>query len=317
MFRGHMKKLLLLCLLPLAARAEIKDRVAAVVNGQPITLSEVRERVQPELNRTTPGPAGEAQRKGFLHEAMEQIIDERLVESEAQNLGIEVSEDDIQRGVEQLGRQNGMDLEQFKAALAQQNISLETVRESLRRQQLILRLLQYKVKPRRVTDDEVQAAYAAMNKNAEFEVRARDIFISSPEGAPKAQEDAARTKAETALRRLRGGETFAKVARELSDGPTAQEGGDLGWFRRGMLIKAIEEPAFSLKPGEMSGITRVGGEHGGYHIVQLEERRPIAARPLPEVQEEIRNRLSNESVMKEREHYLAQLRKTATIDEKL
>src|SRR5215472_14431327 len=136
MFRGQMKKLLLLCLLPLAVRAEIKDRVAAVVNGQPITLSEVRERVQPELARTTPGPAGEGQRKQYLHEAMEQIIDERLVESEAQSLGIEVSEDDIQRGVEQLGRQNGLDLEQFKQALAQQNISIDTVRESLRRQQL-------------------------------------------------------------------------------------------------------------------------------------------------------------------------------------
>jgi CRISPR/Cas system-associated protein Csm6 len=62
---------------------------------------------------------------------------------------------------------------------------------------------------------------------------------------------------------------------------------------------------------------RVGGEHGGFHLVLLEDRRQLAARPLSEVQEEIRNRLANESVMKEREHYLAQLRKTAAVDEKL
>ena len=62
-------------------------------------------------------------------------------------------------------------------------ISLETVRDSLKRQQLVLRLLQYKVKPRKVTDEEVQAAYSSMNKSAEFEVRARDIFIRAPDGS--------------------------------------------------------------------------------------------------------------------------------------
>jgi peptidyl-prolyl cis-trans isomerase SurA len=312
-----MKRFLLICLFPLAVKAEIKDRIAAVVNGQPITLSEVQERVQPELARTSPGPAGEAQRKSLLHEALEQIIDERLVESEATSLGIDVTEDDITRGVEQLARQNGMDQAQFKDALAQQNISIDTVRDSLRRQQLVLRLLQYKVKPRRVTDEEVQAAYANLNKNAEYEVRARDIFISSPDGATPAREAAARVKADTALRRIHEGEGFAKVARDLSDGPTAKEGGDMGYFRRGQLIAAIEQPAFSLQPGQISGIVRVSGEHGGFHIVMLEDRRQLAARPLAEMQEEIRNRLANESVMKEREHYLAQLRKTATVDEKM
>jgi len=311
-----MKRFLLMCLLPLAARAEIKERVAAVVNGQPITLTEVQERVAPELARTSPGPAGEAQRKEYLHEALEQIIDERLVESEAQSLGIEVTDDDIQRGVDQLAKQNGMTMEQFKEALDSQHIPIEQVRDSLKRQQLVLRLLQYKVKPRRVTDEEVQAAYAGMNKNADYEVRARDIFISAPDGISPAQEEAARVKADAALRRIHQGESFAKVARDLSDGPTAKEGGDLGYFRRGQLIAAIETPAFSLKPKEVSGIVRVGGEHGGFHIVMLEDKRQVAARPLAEVQEEIRNRLSNESVMKEREHYLAQLRKTATIDEK-
>ncbi len=288
-----------------------------MVNGQPITLSEVQERVQPELTRTSPGSAGEAQRKSLLHEALEQIIDERLVESEATSLGIDVTEDDLTRGVEQLARQNGMDQAQFKDALAQQNISIDTVRDSLRRQQLVLRLLQYKVKPRRVTDEEVQAAYANLNKNAEYEVRARDIFISSPDAATPAREAAARVKADTALRRIHEGESFAKVARDLSDGPTAKEGGDMGYFRRGQLIAAIEQPAFSLQPGQISGIVRVRGEHGGFHIVMLEDRRQLAARPLAEMQEEIRNRLANESVMKEREHYLAQLRKTATVDEKL
>jgi peptidyl-prolyl cis-trans isomerase SurA len=312
-----MRLVFLLCLLPLAAFAEIKDRIAAVVNGHPITLSEVEERVSPELNRLPDGPAGEAQRKDILKRALTALIDEQLVASEASALGIEIGEDELQRSLEQLARENKMDMAQFKQALSAQGLSLDSVRDSLRRQQLTMRLLQYKVKPRRVSDEEVQAAYATMNKNSDFEVRARDIFIAAPDGATQQQEAAARAKADAALRRIRSGESFAKVARDVSDGPTAKEGGDLGYFRRGQMLQALEQAAFSLQPGEVSGLIRVTGEHGGFHLVTVEDRRQLAARPLSEVQEEIRNRLTGESVMKEREHYLTQLRKTAQVDEKL
>ena len=208
-------------------------------------------------------------------------------------------------------------MQQFREALAREGLNLETIRESLKRQQLTMRLLQYKVKPRRVSDEEVQAAYAAMNRNAEYEVRARDIFISAPDGATAAQQSAARAKADAALRRIREGESFAKVARDVSDGPTAREGGDLGYFRRGQMIPQLEQAAFALQPGQVSPLIRVSGDRGGYHLVTVEDRRAIAMRPLSEVQEEIRNRLAGESVMKEREHYLSQLRKTAQIDDKL
>ena len=312
-----MRLLLVLTVLSLAAVAEIKDRIAAVVNGHPITLSEVEERVAPELARAGAGAAGDAQRKETLKRALSQLIDEQLVASEASALGIDVSDDELQHLVEQLARENRMDMAQFRQALAQQGMSMETVRDSLKRQQLTIRLLQYKVKPRRVSDEEVQAAYANMTRNAEHEVRARDIFIAVPDGATAAQQSAARAKADAALRRIREGESFAKVARDVSDGPTAKEGGDLGYFRRGQMLAELEQAAFALQPGQISSLIRVTGAHGGFHLVTVEDRRQIAARPLAEVQEEIRNRIAGESVMKEREHYLAQLRKTAQVDEKL
>jgi peptidyl-prolyl cis-trans isomerase SurA len=313
-----MKRLILLfSVLSLAARAEIKDRIAAVVNGQAITLSDLQERLGPELSRLPPGPAGAEQREKMLKSGLEQMIDERLVELEATSLGIDVSDDEVVRLVEQLAKQNNLDMTQFRSALGQQGISYETVRDSLKRQQLTMRLLQYKVKPRKVTDEEVQSAYANMNKDGDVEVRARDIFIASPDGATESTQGAARLKAEAALRRLHQGDAFAKVARELSEGPSAAEGGDLGYFQRGAMLAAIEEAAFSLKPGHVSGLIRTTGEHGGFHIVTVEDRRKMAPKPLSAVQEEIRNRLANESILKEREHYLQQLRKTAQVDEKL
>ncbi len=312
-----MKKLLLVCLLPLAARAEIKDRIAAVVNGHPITLSEAEERVSPELARVPAGPAGAAQRKELIKRSVDELIDERLVESEATALGIDVPDDEVQKLIEQLAKQNGLDMPHFREALSQQGMTLESVRESLKRQQLMIRLLQYKVKPRKVSDEEVQAAYANMIKEPEYEVRARDIYIAAPDGATPDRLRAAEARADAALRRIKEGESFAKVARDVSEGPTAKEGGDLGYFRRGQMLQALEDAAFSLQTGQSSGLIRVPGEHGGYHLVMVEDRRKLPPKPLSEVQEQIRQKLASESVLKEREHYLAQLRKTAQVDEKL
>jgi peptidyl-prolyl cis-trans isomerase SurA len=308
------RTLLLIAVCSFAARAEILDRVAAVVNGQPITLSEVQERVAPELARLPSGPAGAEQRKTVIKQGLDQLIDEHLVASEASSLGVEVTDDEVQHLVEQLAKQNNMDPNQFRDALAQQGLSLDTVKDSLRRQQLMVRLLQYKVKPRKVSDDEVRQVYAARNKDAEYEVRTRDIYIAVPETATPEQRAAAKAKADSAVQRLKGGQSFPVVARDLSDGPSAHEGGDLGYIRRGQMISAIEEAAFSLQPGQSSGLIQVPG---GYHLVMVESKRKVEAKPLPEVMEQIRSELANESVMKEREHYLAQLRKTAQVDEKL
>jgi peptidyl-prolyl cis-trans isomerase SurA len=312
-----MKRLLFLFLVAGAARAEIKDRIAAVVNGQPITLSDLEERLAPELARVPPGPAGTAQREKLLHQGLEAMIDERLVEMEATSLGLDINDEEVNHLVEQLAKQNNMDMQQFRQALASQGISMDTVRESVKRQQLTIRLLQYKVKPRKVSDEEVQAAYANMNKDNEWEVRARHLFILSPDNATAVQEAAAKAKAEEALRRIKKGESFAKVARDMSEGAGAAEGGDLGYFTRGQMLQAIEDAAFALEPGQVSGLIRTTGDHGGWHIIEVEDKRRTPPKPLAQVQEEIRNRLAQESVMKEREHYLQQLRKSAQIDEKL
>lgn len=305
---------LVLASVSLAARAETVERIAAIVNGQPITLSEVTERVAPELAHAPPGPAGEPQREQALKQGLNQLVDEHLVASEASSLGLEVSDDEVAHAFEQLAKQNGMESKQFQEALTQQGISVDNVKESLKRQQLMMRLLQYKVKPRKVSDEEVQRAYANRNKDVEYEVRARDLYIAVPEHGTPAQEAAAKQKVDLAQRRLKSGESFAKVAHDLSDGPSAGEGGDLGYIRRGSMIPAFEQAAFALQPGQTSKVVRLAS---GYHLIKVEDRRKVQEKPLADVQEEIRAQLASESVLTEREHYMQQLRKTAQIDEKL
>src|SRR5439155_2014899 len=102
-----MKRLILssMLLCVAAARAEIKERIAAIVNGQPILLSDVEERIGPELARVMqqgPGPQRDKERAGLLHRGLTELIDEKLIESEATSLGLTVSEEELQRALDQL-----------------------------------------------------------------------------------------------------------------------------------------------------------------------------------------------------------------------
>ena len=88
---------------------------------------------------------------------------------------------------------------------------------------------------------------------------------------PELDTKVVRAKAEEILRRVRAGEDFAKLAGEFSEDPGSRaQGGDLGWFGRGMMVKPFEDAAFALKPGEVSGIVE---SQFGFHIIKLEERR--------------------------------------------
>ena len=301
-----------------AARAETKDRIAAVVNGQPITLSDVMDRIQAELARiggSNLSPTEqEAAKKKLLREALEQLINDRLIEAEAVQVGVDVTEDEVTRQLEALAKQNGLDVNGFKDALAQQGTDIEFVRDVLRRQALQYRLLQYKVKPRKVTDEEVQAAYSAQNIDLEYEYKVRNVFVPTPEGSTPAQKAAAAEKAQLAAARVAKGEEFAVVARDLSSAPSAREGGDIGWLRKGMLFIEADQAIASARPGQN---TPLFVNKDGFHLFHLDDRRALPPPPLAEVQEKIRTRLSEDSVYKERDNYMRTLRKGAQLDIKL
>jgi peptidyl-prolyl cis-trans isomerase SurA len=101
------------------------------------------------------------------------------------------------------------------------------------------------------------------------------------------------------------------VAKELSQAPSAAEGGDLGWLKRGTVQAEIEKVAMSLQPGQVSDLVRT---RTGWQILQVQERRGGGVRPFEEVKEEIRDRLANEQVESYRLQYVAELKKDAVID---
>jgi parvulin-like peptidyl-prolyl isomerase len=106
----------------------------------------------------------------------------------------------------------------------------------------------------------------------------------APEASPEALATA-EAKARAAFERLQAGEDFAKVAAELSDDAGSKaDGGDLGFFRRGQMVKAFEDAAFSLSAGELGEPVR---SDFGFHVIRVEEKREAQLRTYEEVREEL------------------------------
>ena len=118
-------------------------------------------------------------------------------------------------------------------------------------------------------------------------MRARHILISS---RTPAEDGKARTRADSLLRAIRGGADFGQLARTFSQDPgSGSQGGDLGFFPRGRMVKEFSDTAFALALGQVSGLTKT---QFGYHIIRVDEKKPAGLRPYEEVRGEIKNQLA-------------------------
>jgi peptidyl-prolyl cis-trans isomerase SurA len=296
------------------------DRVAATVNGEVITLSDLTRRAGGEWERAERLPAGaerEKARAAALRRAFDLVLADKLFEAQAKELELEASDAQIDAAISDIKKRNGFDDAQLDAALREQGIDRATFRGQIRRELQTYSLLQYKVRNKvKLTDEDLKAYYQSHPKEfaGETEIHVRHIFLPLPADAPEAEVARVTTDGQKVLQRLRTGEDFAAVAKEVSKAPTATEGGDLGWLKRGSIQKSLEDAAFALKDGQLSGLVRAGP---GLHILRVEERRLGGAKSFEQAKEEIRERLLSEQGERYRDQYLAELRKDAMIDLKL
>ncbi len=144
----------------------------------------------------------------------------------------------------------------------------------------------------KITDKQVRDYYEENREifRQEKEVRARHILFKLDQSASEEEEKRVREKASMVLEKARKGEDFSNLAKKYSEGPTAQKGGDLGFFSEGRMVKPFEEAAFKMKKGEISELVRT---RFGYHIIKVEDVKEERQRTLDEVREEIKKTLTN------------------------
>ena len=177
-------------------------------------------------------------------------------------------------------------------------------RADLKRQLLRFRVLNIAVGSRvNISDDEVRAYYERhMKDGSNVQVRASHVFVAIPEGADAAAAAEKQAQAQKILERAQAGEDFAKLARETSDdAATRADGGDLGYFGKDMLPKAIEELVFSMKVGDVRGPIRVDR---GFHVIKLVDRKVKDPKPFDEVKDDIRMQLRQKDMERQTKIYL-------------
>ena len=299
------------------APAAVVERIVAVVNGEIILESQLEERgkVMFAEAKKDPDPVARKRREASLRrEVLDHLVDEELLSQQARELKIVVTPQDVDRMVDDVKKRNNLDDTTLVDALAQQGMDLVSYREVVKKQITRLRVLDVTVRARvSVTDEDVRRYYESNLKQlgADRKVRASHIFLGIPPEATAAEADQIRRRALELVQRARGGEDFAKLARENSqDTATRSEGGDLGYFGRGMLPPAVEEIVFSMAPGEVRGPVRA---ERGFHVIKLVDRKDEKARPFEDVKEQIREQLMQQEMEKHTRTWLAEMRRKAHV----
>ena len=303
------------------AHAELVDRVAAVVNNDIITLSEVETRIAPDAQRlrAEPDATKRAEARAVLvKRGLELLIGEKLMETQVRELNIEVADSEIEMGMDDVKKQNNITSEQFEGLLAQEGYTLVSYKAFMRKHLARLKLVNLKVRSKvKISDEDLKAEYARWSHDEanEFEVHARHLLVQVAQKATPEQIEVARLKAVALMEEAKKpGTDFAALAKKKSEGPSAADGGDLGFFKRGVMVAEFEKAAFTLPPGGISDPIRT---KFGWHVLKVEERKGLSAPRLEEVKDQLRDKMLRGQLEKYTDQYVQELRAAAVVDVKI
>jgi parvulin-like peptidyl-prolyl isomerase len=306
-------------LLAWPAHARVVEKIAALVGDDLILQSEVEDRATPllaDIASISNPSEREARINAIRREVLERLIDDQLLAQQATELKLTVSNDEIDRAIEQIKRDYGLSDTQLKDELRKQGLSMAAYRINTKREILKYRVLNIAVGSKiNVGDSEVQSYYDRHMKSANLQVRASQIFIAIPENADNATVVEREKLAKSLLDRAQKGEDFAKLAREYSeDAGTRAEGGDLGFISRDILPKPMEELVFSMNVGDVRGPVRADR---GFHVIKVVDKHAKESKPFAEVQDDIRIRLRQREMERQSKIYLSDLLKKVLVDIRL
>lgn len=307
-------------LFPDGTRGEIVERIVAVVNNDVITLSELEEagsRMFEQVQQSSLPAEKEEKLQKARRAVLDQLIENKLLEQEIKNKKVEVTERDVDAAIQQILQQNQANEEQMKAMLAKEGITLSTYRRRLHDELGKLRLINREIKSKIVIKEEdLRKIY--QDNLAKFtdpaEVKVQQIFFGIPQLATEAEVASIRQGALSILEKARSGEDFAELAGKYSQGPEAHEGGVLGFFKHNELRPELEESAFKLQVGEVSGLIK---SPEGFHILRVLERKGGEPKPFAEVQNQIRDEMMQAESEKQFQEWMKALKAKAYIEIRL
>jgi peptidyl-prolyl cis-trans isomerase SurA len=250
------------------------DHIAVVVNQELVTAYEVNQRValaRADAQRKNQRLPGDGELRGMV---LESLIEDRALLSHARDSGIRVDDNEIDRAVAVVANQNQLTPQQLRQRLVQDGLDMPRFRANLRDQIMVERVREREVAQRiRITDGEIDALIDKQRGGGsagEVQYNIAQVLIKLPEGANEAAVAERRARAEAALARIRGGEDFAAVAKQVSEDDNKERGGEIGLRPADKLPDIFLETVRPLQAGQLApALLRTGA---GFHVIKLLDR---------------------------------------------
>ncbi len=301
--------LIVLCLHRVSA--EIFNRVVAIVNDEVITLYELNQKIKEITGREADDLRTQDESK-FLktrRSVLALLIDEKIAREKIRELGIRVTSGQVDAAIEGLKQDYQWTHEDLMARLNKQGTTYEKYRDTIKEELERVRLIHFEVKSKIVIREEESREYYDSHLeqfSSEGQVHLAGIFLmrEDPENERELRELS--QKGGDILARLKEGEDFGELAKEFSQGPGADEGGDLGLFKTDQLDPQLKKIVEGIPEGEVSNLIIAAN---GIQIIKLIKNQKKEVKPFEEVKGAIYGLLYREEVNRRYMTWIGQLRK--------
>jgi|SRR5450755_737403 len=291
------------------------DGIAAIVNGEVITYSQVRSLTMPRerlLRTQFTGEELDKQVKAVRAEALQDLIDRQLIVQQFKKEELNLPGFFVEQRVSDIIRESfGGDRNAFIKTLQAQNYSLSEFKKSEFEKIVVAAMRGKNVKPNTIASPQKIEEYYRTHREeftSKEEIHLRMIMV--PSRALEGNAASQKSMAEEILSKLAGGADFERMAQMYSEDSTRDQGGDWGWVGRKTLAPELEKVAFNLPTKKVSRIVELGGN---YYILRVDEKRGGSTKSLAEVRTDVEKKLLNEEARRLQENWLAGLRQKASI----
>jgi len=304
--------LMSLWLEPLFA-AEVCNRVVAVVNNDVITLYELNNRIK-EMTGSAPEELmqkNETMFRDAQRKILELLIDEKIAQAKIKELGIKVADRQVDNFLEKMKRDNQWTQEDLVAGLEKEGLSYEKYRERVRRDIERAQLIEYEVRSKIIIRDEVIQKYYEDHRGTfgvAEKVQLAGIFLMRKNMKSEEEMRELYKKAQDISAKLKAGADFSQMAANFSEGPGANQGGDLGQFTVDHLEAGLKSVVEALPEG---GISDPLVRPNGIQIIKVVKKQTGKLRSLEEMKEAIYGILYQEEVNRRYQAWIKELRDSA------
>jgi peptidyl-prolyl cis-trans isomerase SurA len=291
------------------------DGMAAIVNGDVITISQVRSLSQPrekQLRAQYTGQELEKQLKAVREAALKDLIDRQLILQAFKKEKYEVPDHFVEERMHDIIRENfGGDRSTFIKTLEAQNYTLGEFKQKELEQMIVQAMRSHNVKTQSVISPTKVDEYYRKHRDeftSKETIKLRMIMISGQKDTATAESQKA--LAEEVLGKLAGGAEFDQTAQIYSEDSTRDNGGDWGWIEHNTLAGPLEKVAFNMPVGRVSNIIDYAGN---YYILKVEDKQGGTTKSLNEMRADIEKKLVQEEAKQIQERWIASLREKAYI----